>query len=132
MQSDDRAERARLTASVADKIEASMGPLVGSPEYLADPIKRARSEKRRREGAEFYAQLAVDQVHATIIALTARVAELEGAVAGEREACARVADDQAQHAMRLVKEDMTDARVTVLMASERVAAAIRQRKEVAK
>lgn len=40
---------------VADAIEACMGPLFGSPEYLADPVKRARAEKRRRDGAVTYA-----------------------------------------------------------------------------
>ncbi|NML93826.1 hypothetical protein HHL27_09115 [Novosphingobium sp. TW-4] len=40
---------------VADAIEARMGPVFGSPEYLADPVKLARAEKRRRDGAMTYA-----------------------------------------------------------------------------
>ncbi len=47
---------------VADRIETRLGPLVGSPEYLADPVKRARSERRRREAAESYARIAVEEV----------------------------------------------------------------------
>ncbi len=48
-------------ARIADRIEERMGPLFGSPEYLADPIKRARAEKRRREGAEIYARIAYEE-----------------------------------------------------------------------
>lgn len=40
---------------------------------------------------------------------------------------AGVAEEQAAHAKRLALEDMTDTRVTVLMASERIAHAIRNR-----
>ena len=32
---------------IAREIEQKMGPLVGSPEYLADPVKCARAERRR-------------------------------------------------------------------------------------
>lgn len=38
-----------------------MGLLVGSPEWLADPAKRARAEKRRRDAAVFYAAIAVEE-----------------------------------------------------------------------
>lgn len=44
---------------VADAIEAVMGPVFGSPEYLADPVKMARAEKRRRDGALAYARAAL-------------------------------------------------------------------------
>lgn len=44
---------------VADAIEAVMGPVFGSPEYLADPVKLARAEKRRRDGALAYARAAL-------------------------------------------------------------------------
>jgi hypothetical protein len=54
---------------VADLIEARMGPLFGSPEYLADPVKRGRSEKRRRESAEFYASVAIQATAADNAAL---------------------------------------------------------------
>lgn len=50
---------------------------------------------------------------------------VQAAVAAETERCAKVADEQAKHAERLAREEMTDARVTVIMASERIAAAIR-------
>lgn len=43
--------RAELAERVADALEARMGPLVGSPEYLADPVKRELAEKRRRDAA---------------------------------------------------------------------------------
>lgn len=43
------------------------------------------------------------------------------------EVLAGVAEEQAAHAKRLALEDMTDTRVTVLMASERIAHAIRNR-----
>lgn len=36
-----------------------MGPLFGSPEYLADPVKLARAEKRRADGAKTYALAAI-------------------------------------------------------------------------
>lgn len=51
-----------LEELVADRIQDRMGPLVGSPEYLADPVKRARSEKRQRDAAEAYAAMAVAEV----------------------------------------------------------------------
>lgn len=44
---------------VADAIEKQMGPVFGSPEYLADPVKLARAEKRRRDGALASARTAV-------------------------------------------------------------------------
>lgn len=76
----------------------------------------------------------IASLEATIRSLRQRVAELEpqpplpeapGDVEAIREACAKVADEQAKHAERLAMEEMTDARVTVMMASERIAAAIR-------
>lgn len=39
-----------------------MGPVFGSPEYLADPVKLARAEKRRRESAETFARIALEEV----------------------------------------------------------------------
>jgi len=48
-----------LKTVIADKIQEEMGPLVGSPEYLADPVKRARAQKRQRDAAEHWAQIAV-------------------------------------------------------------------------
>lgn len=38
---------------------AKLGPLFGSPEYLADPVKLARAEKRRQDSAEAYADAAI-------------------------------------------------------------------------
>ena len=54
---------------------------------------------------------------------------VQQAVATEMERCAKAAEKQAEHAKRLALEDMTDTRVTVLMASERIAAAIRKAPE---
>lgn len=50
-------EKARQAAIAA--IRERMGPLVGSPEYLADPVKRARAEKRQADAAEFYADIGI-------------------------------------------------------------------------
>lgn len=59
--------RQRAVASVAAKIQERMGPLVGSPEYLADPVKRARSEKRQRDAAEAYAEFAIESALSEIL-----------------------------------------------------------------
>jgi hypothetical protein len=50
-----------LIRRVADRIEERMGPVFGSPEYLADPVKLARAEKRRRDSAEAFARIAVEE-----------------------------------------------------------------------
>lgn len=50
---------AELIEKVARAIENLMGPVFGSPEYLADPVKLARAEKRRADGAAAYAQAAI-------------------------------------------------------------------------
>lgn len=49
-----------LVKLVADRIQERMGPLFGSPEYLADPVKLARAEKRQRDKAESDAQVAIE------------------------------------------------------------------------
>jgi hypothetical protein len=53
--------RERLIGQVTDQIEARMGPVFGSPEYLADPVKLARAESRRRDSASSFATIAVDE-----------------------------------------------------------------------
>jgi hypothetical protein len=50
-----------LIEKVADRIQERMGPLFGSPEFLADPVKRARAEKRQRDSALSFAQIAVEE-----------------------------------------------------------------------
>lgn len=62
-----------LVDSVADRIEALIGPVVGSPEYLADPVKLARAEKRRRDHAVSLAGIAIEAMQPAI-----REAELRG------------------------------------------------------
>lgn len=44
---------------MARAIEERMGPLVGHPEYLADPIKRGHAEKRRKDAALGHARAAL-------------------------------------------------------------------------
>lgn len=50
-----------LVERVADRIEERMGPLFGSPEYLADPVKLVSAEKRRREAAVSNAEIAITE-----------------------------------------------------------------------
>lgn len=51
--------RERLRERVIAAMLAKLGPLFGSPEYLADPVKLARAEKRRQDSAEAYADAAI-------------------------------------------------------------------------
>lgn len=44
-----------LREAIAQAIKDVMGPVFGSPEYLADPVKLARAEKRQMDGALAYA-----------------------------------------------------------------------------
>ena len=48
---------------VVERVKAAMieriGPVFGSPEYLADPVKLARATKRRDDAAENYARAAL-------------------------------------------------------------------------
>lgn len=53
-------DRKALHSIVADRIQAEMGPVFGSPEYLADPIKLARAQRRQRDAAERWAEIAID------------------------------------------------------------------------
>lgn len=55
-----------LIERIADEIECAFGPLFGSPEYLADPVKLARAEKRRRDKCVSDARIAL---RATLSAL---------------------------------------------------------------
>ena len=57
MDNPNKAAMERAKELAADAIEAAMGPVFGSPEYLADPVKLARAEKRRRDGALTYANV---------------------------------------------------------------------------
>lgn len=41
---------------LAEAMEERLGPVFGSPEYLADPIKLARAEKRLRDAAMGHVQ----------------------------------------------------------------------------
>lgn len=52
-----------------------MGPLFGSPEYLADPVKLARAEKRRADGARTYALAAIRTLAPMMAEVMAEVAE---------------------------------------------------------
>jgi hypothetical protein len=54
-------EPSEIVERVADRIEARMGPVFGSPEYLADPVKLARAEKRRRDSAVSFARIAIEE-----------------------------------------------------------------------
>lgn len=53
-----------LAEKLTDAFEAVYGPVFGSPEYLADPVKLARAEKRRRDGAIAYAKAALPIIKA--------------------------------------------------------------------
>jgi hypothetical protein len=68
-------QTAHIVEAMADAIEQRMGPLVGSPEYLADPVKCARAEKRRREAAVGHAQAALSTAFPMIMEEAAKVAE---------------------------------------------------------
>jgi len=50
--------------AVARALRELMGPLFGSPEYLADPINRARSEKQQADAALSQAQAAITALQA--------------------------------------------------------------------
>lgn len=54
-----------------------MGPLFGSPEYLADPVKLARAEKRRADGAKTYALAATRTLAPMMAEVMAEMAEAE-------------------------------------------------------
>jgi hypothetical protein len=49
---------------VARAMKELMGPVVGSPEYLADDVKRARAEKRQTDAARRQAITALDALTA--------------------------------------------------------------------
>lgn len=61
-----------LVERVADAVQDVMGPVFGSPEYLADPVKLARAQKRRREGALAYARAIIPIVQAATLDLVER------------------------------------------------------------
>ena len=88
----DELDTGKLRAVIADKIEAGSGPIFGSPEYLADPVKLARAEKRRRENAEAVAAIAVEAVADTIDTLRQQLAEARAATLEE---AATIADEHA-------------------------------------
>jgi hypothetical protein len=50
--------------AVARAMKDLMGPVVGSPEYLADDVKRARAEKRQADSARQQAITAIDALTA--------------------------------------------------------------------
>ncbi len=89
--------RDRVVATVADRIQARMRPLFGSPEYLADPVKLARAEKRQRESAESYARIAVEEALASAEAENAR---LRAALDEARTNSIRFAGGQSPHVVR--------------------------------
>jgi len=54
----DKLDPKGLKAAINACLEI-IGPVFGSPEYLADPVKLARAEKRRMDGARAHAEAAI-------------------------------------------------------------------------
>lgn len=84
--------RQLIEAEATKRIQEAMGPLFGSPEYLADPVKRARSEKRQRDAAEHWAKIAVEVV-----------LELSTPPTADREAIAGLAEFQEKERWRIAQ-----------------------------
>ena len=104
-------------------IEERMGPVFGSPEYLADTVKLARAEKRRHDSALSYATAAVDTLLDKLKSPTEEM--LEAALSAQKserdsviEECAKVAENNkgfpvARAIARLIAADIRNLKIEV-------------------
>ena len=108
---------------VARALEKLMGPVVGSPEYLADPVKRARAEKRLRDAAMSQALAALAAHEAAIkeagMAVVPREPTEAMVWAGDEAAQTCIVDDPCGKAGAHVWADMIAASEAADLASAR-------------